>query len=155
MLEHVVIAWFISQATMASVLGDWFFITKGSTVGDCTVYKGDAHNLFGNICDDPVASLINTSKALRSMAIANVALAVVLIFTTIIRPNMKLFKIVTAFVIFCMSLLVTILWHTTSKSNELPEDVNYFGVGWYFQLVVSVFSAASCIVTFSSPNVEI
>lgn len=155
MLEQIILAWFISQATMASVLGDWFLITKGSTVGDCTVYKGDAHNLFGNICDDPVSTLIHTAVALRSMAIANVILATVLFFSTILLSKMKLFKIVTAFVIFIMSLFITIIWHTTDKSNTLPEDVNYFGVGWYFQLIVAVLSVVSCVVTIISPNVEI
>lgn len=154
MIKHLIIAWFLSQASMASVLGDWFVITKNDTFDNCIVYKGNGHNLFGSICDENITALIGIAGTLQGLVLANVSLSVILVFTTIVRPNMNFFRFVTAFLIVIMSTMTTILWHTTHKEIN-TEYIRYTGVGWYFQLATIIFSITSCIATFSISSSEI
>lgn len=155
MIEQIIISWFLTQATMSSVLGDWFFVSKTVDIdNNCTIYKGDAHNLFGNICYANVTEIIDIAKTIQVFILANLALSVILFFTLISKPNMKIFKMLTSFLIFIFSTISTILWHTTHKEID-DEEINYFGVGWYFQVAAVVFSGVFSVVVFANTNAEI
>lgn len=155
MITQVIISWFLTQATMSSVLGDWFFVQKTVIIdNNCTIYKGDAHNLFGNICDANVTEIIDIAKTIQGFILANLALSIILFFTLMSKPNMKVFKMLTSFLVFIFSTISTILWHTTHKEID-DEHINFFGVGWYFQVAVVLFSGVFSAVVFSSTNVEI
>ena len=147
-MVHTITAWFLSQAAMASVLGDWFFIKKDNTTGDCQIYKGDAHNLFGNICDQSIKDIEPTVQTLQALVCTNLALSVIYFFATYLKEEMIFFKILLSFVVFVIGLITCILWHTTDKEN-MPSGVNYFGVGWYFQLVVVVFALTGALLNFT------
>lgn len=144
MLSEIIVAWFISHTTIASVLGDWFVINNTVKHNSCQLYKGQAHNLFGNICEDSLADLFTAVKTMQAFVILNLLLSTVYVFTTIAAPNTKGFRLLTVFVIFVVSTVTTIMWHTTGRSYDIPPTIhiNYYGVGWVFQLVTAI----SCII---------
>lgn len=150
-MVHIINSLFLSQSALASVLGDWFFITKNNSTSSCHIYYGDAHNLFGNICGKSITDLEPTAKTIQAFISTNLALAVIHFFATYLRKDMKIFNIILSLIIFTIGLISSILWHTTDKENMPSDDViNYYGVGWIFQVAVVAFAAASLLLSFTT-----
>lgn len=145
-MAQVIATWFLTQATMASILGDWFFIKEDYSDDFCNVYKGDGHNLFGKMCGKQLTESKPIVQALQGMILTNLALSILLFFTTITKPTMVLYKLATSVVIMILGIIVVALWHTTNKGDVISSDiVNYFGVGWVFQLVTVFFAFVATI----------
>lgn len=143
---------FLSHAAIASVLGDWFYIKRDTVEnGSCHLYRGDAHNLFGNLCDNAISDLESTVNTLQALVCANLAFSVVYLFANFLKWNeMKMFKLLLGLTIFVGGIITCILWHTTDKSKLPPDDVvNYFGVGWWMQLLVVIFSLVVTLLVFT------
>lgn len=151
-MSQITIAWFLSQSTMATVLGDWFFIKHYYSTGTCTLYDGDAHNLFGTLCGVDLTDINSTVASIQGMILANMALSIMLFFAVYFKPDLKIFKMVVALIMFILSSTSSILWHTIDK-DTLPDTVdivNYYGVGWYFNTGVILFSFISMCLTFTN-----
>lgn len=140
-MAQIINAWFLSQAAMASVLGDWFYMKDDFTSGTCTVYKGNAHNLFGNICNDSIADLNSTVTVIQGLILANVALSVIYFFSVYMKPENRWFKLILGLIIFILGIISSIIWHSTDKSTFTVDSVtNYYGIGWFLNICVIFFA---------------
>lgn len=139
---QIILCWFISHSAIASVLGDWYVIKDDVLHDGCQLYKGAGHNLFGSICGEPLDHAITTTDTLKTFVVLNLILSTVLFYNTLIVPKMKFFRALTSFVLFVFATIISIIWHTTTKSDTIPHvaHINFFGVGCIFQILVAVFS---------------
>jgi hypothetical protein len=140
-MAQVINAWFLSQSAIATVLGDWFYIDSDHTSGTCTVYNGDAHNLFGNVCNQSLSELNPTFTTIQGFIITNLALSIIYFLSVYVNPEKIWFKMILGLVMFIIGIITTILWHTTEKTNiPVGNSANYYGVGWFFNIGVILFS---------------
>ena len=140
-MAQVIIAWFLAQSTMATVLGDWLYITEHLVVSDCHGYKGDAHNLFGNVCGTLLVDINSTVKTIQGLVLTNMALSVIYFFGVYMKPDNRWFKLILGLFIFTTGIISTVLWHTTdNESNVLNSVTNYYGIGWFFNIIVVVLA---------------
>jgi hypothetical protein len=137
----------VAHFAMAATMGDWFVFKKTTDVSigtggvNCTVYKGEAYNLFGSMCGISISTAEEYMTTLQIILPSAFAFSLVLFFLmTLKRLGTNMIRI-TAFIIIVLELTACILWQTSTRV-DLPIDssVNYYGVGWIMTIVTAIFA---------------
>jgi hypothetical protein len=140
----------VAHFAMAATMGDWFRFKKefDMTIGTssppvaCTVYKGEAYNLFGSLCGISVASFEKYVMTLQILLPAGFGFSLVLFFLVLFRRMSARAIRLTAGVVFAIELAASVLWQVSVRS-DLPTDmevISYYGVGWIMTIVTMVCS---------------
>lgn len=146
----------VAHFAMAATMGDWMRFSKETavTIGTtaapitCTVYKGEAYNLFGSLCGLGIASFEKYMVTMQILLPAAFGFSLLLFFLVLFRRMSTRAIRLTTVVIFLLELSVCVLWQVSDRS-DLPTDkdvISYYGVGWMMTIATMVCSAFILIV---------
>jgi hypothetical protein len=149
-------AWFLSQGALAAVLSDWFYVsvpTVGTFGGNiCPYFEGEAHNLFGTICGILISDVEKYTSAAQYLTVASLCFALMIFVITLLRPDMRVFKMVMGLVAFGTSLAATVIWVTSDRVEVPGDEFISVGVGWCFELITTLFSLSTIVLNIFNIN---
>jgi hypothetical protein len=145
----------VAHFAMAATMGDFFHFNKEAVINigkttpiTCTVYSGEAYNVYGSLCGQRIASFEKYMMTLQILLPSGFGFSLVLFFLVLFRRMRKNTIRLTAGIILVIEMSACILWQVSDRSY-LPIDdkiISYYGAGWIMTIATMIFSVLIIIV---------
>lgn len=135
----------IAHFSMGAVLGDWvtfcerLIISFGTETGPCTVYKGEAYNMFGTLCGIALSDVEKYMATIQILLAVAFGFSMILFFLVAFKRLDRAMIRLTTLIILALEVASVVLWMTSTRV-DLPPELNYYGIGVIFSIVTAVFA---------------
>jgi hypothetical protein len=144
------ISFLVAHFALGATLGDWLVICDqlvisfGTSVG-CTVYEGEAYNMFGSLCGIPLTDVETYMSTIQILLSFSLGLSLILFFLVAFKRLDRMMIRLASFIVCVLQVACLLIWLTSSRV-DLPNGLDYYGYGTIFSIVTAVLAFTNLII---------